>query len=135
MVFPVIRVFSTALRPGQNVLNPSLDIIPEGATLDAFYRVLFETNLPNWLFNSLMVTLGTATIGVTIAAASAYGFSRYKFRARGTGLTSLFATQLIPGVMLSCRCSSSSSASAWSIPPGARLGLRGHGRAILRPGS
>lgn len=100
VVFPVIRVFSTALRPGQNVLNPSLDIIPEGASLDAFYRVLFETNLLNWLFNSLMVTLGTATIGVTIAAVSAYGFSRYKFRARGTGLTFLFATQLIPGVML-----------------------------------
>jgi arabinogalactan oligomer / maltooligosaccharide transport system permease protein len=100
VVFPVVRVFSTALRPGQNVLNPSLDIVPEGASLDAFYRVLFETNLLNWLFNSLMVTLGTATIGVTIAAVSAYGFSRYKFRARGTGLTFLFATQLIPGVML-----------------------------------
>ena len=100
VVFPVIRVFSTALRPGQNVLNPSLDIIPEGATLDAFHRVIFDTNLLNWLFNSLMVTFGTATIAVIIAATSAYGFSRYKFRARGGGLTFLFATQLIPGIML-----------------------------------
>jgi arabinogalactan oligomer/maltooligosaccharide transport system permease protein len=100
VIFPVIRVFSTALRPGQNVLNPTLDIIPEGATLDAFERVIFDTNLLNWLFNSLIVTFGTATLGLIIAATSAYGFSRYKFKARNSGLTFLFATQLIPGVML-----------------------------------
>ena len=59
-LFPVIRVFGTALRPGDNLLNPSLDIIPKGATLDAFHHVLFETSLPNWLFNSLVITVGTA---------------------------------------------------------------------------
>ena len=100
VVFPVVRVFSTSLRPGQNVLNPTLAIIPEGATLDAYWRVLTEYDLLNWLFNSLMVTVGTATLGLIIAATSAYGFSRYKFRGRGGGLTFLFATQLIPGIML-----------------------------------
>jgi arabinogalactan oligomer / maltooligosaccharide transport system permease protein len=100
VVFPVVRVFSTSLRPGQNVLNPTLAIIPEGATLDAFYRVVFESDLLNWLFNSLIITIGTATMGLIIAATSAYGFSRYKFRGRNSGLTFLFATQLIPGIML-----------------------------------
>ena len=99
-VFPVVRVFSTALRPNDNVLNRSLDIIPKGATLDAFHRVLFESSLPNWLFNSLAVTLGTAFVGLILAATSAYAFSRHKFRGRGISLTFLFATQLIPGIML-----------------------------------
>ena len=62
--------------------------------------MLFDTNLLNWLFNSLIITVGTATIGLIIAASSAYGFSRYKFRGRSGGLTFLFATQLIPGIML-----------------------------------
>lgn len=99
-VFPVVRVFSTALRPGNNVLSTSLEIIPKGATLDAFHRVLFDSALPNWLFNSLVVTLGTALVGLILAATSAYAFSRYKFRGRNLSLTFLFATQLIPGVML-----------------------------------
>ncbi|MFN8622887.1 MAG: ABC transporter permease subunit [Chloroflexota bacterium] len=99
-VFPVIRVFSTALRPGNNLLSTSLDIIPKGATLDAFHRVLFDSGLPNWLFNSLAVTLGTSVVGLILAATSAYAFSRYKFRGRALSLTFLFATQLIPGVML-----------------------------------
>ena len=73
-------MFSTALRPGNNILNTSLDIIPKGATLDAFHRVLFDSELPNWLFNSLVVTLGTAAVGLILAATSAYAFSRYKFR-------------------------------------------------------
>lgn len=100
VVFPVIRVFGTALRPGDNLLNPTLEIIPKGATLDAFHHVLFETNLPNWLFNSLAVTIGTAFVGLILAATSAYAFSRYRFRTRSLGLTFLFATQLIPGIML-----------------------------------
>lgn len=99
-LFPVIRVFGTALRPGDNLLNPTLEIIPKGATLDAFHHVLFETNLPNWLLNSLVITMGTATVGLILAATSAYAFSRYKFRGRSLGLTFLFATQLIPGIML-----------------------------------
>jgi len=98
--FPVVRVFSTALRPNNNILSTSLDIIPKGATLDAFNRVLFDTNLPNWLFNSLAVTIGTATVGLILAATSAYAFSRYRFRVRNVSLTFLFATQLIPGIML-----------------------------------
>ncbi len=99
-VFPVIRVFGTAMRPGNNLLNPTLEIIPRGATLDAFRHVLFETNLPNWLLNSLVITVGTASVGLILSATSAYAFSRYKFRGRSLGLTFLFATQLIPGIML-----------------------------------
>lgn len=100
VVYPVIRVFSTALRPGDQMLSTSLAIIPEGATLDAFHRVLFESSFPNWVFNSLVVAMGTASVGVLLAASAAYAFSRHSFRGRGVGLTSLFATQMIPGVML-----------------------------------
>jgi len=98
--FPILRVFSVALRPGNKLLDPEFTLIPEGATLEAFQHVLSDTDLPLWLFNSLVVTTGTAIIGVIIAATSAYAFSRYKFPGRGVGLTTLLATQLIPAAML-----------------------------------
>jgi arabinogalactan oligomer/maltooligosaccharide transport system permease protein len=99
-VFPVIRVFGTALRPGNNLLDPNFSIIPQGATLDAFGQVIFESGLAQWLLNSLVITLGTAAVGLIMSATSAYAFSRFKFRGRGLSLTFLFATQLIPGIML-----------------------------------
>lgn len=99
-VFPVIRVLGVALRPGDQLLDPNFSIIPKDATMAAFQHVVFETPMFQWLFNSLLITLGTATIGLIFAATSAYAFSRYRFRGRGLGLTFLFATQMIPGIML-----------------------------------
>lgn len=98
--FPIIRVFGVALRPGSRLLDPEFSIIPPGATFEAFQHVLFETDLPLWLFNSLIMVTGTAVTGVIIAATSAYAFSRFKFPGRGLGLTMLLATQLIPAAML-----------------------------------
>lgn len=99
-VFPIIRVVGVALRPGNRLLDPEFSLIPPGATLESFRHVLFDTNLPLWLFNSLVVVTGTAITGVIIAATSAYAFSRFKFPGRGAGLTLLLSTQLIPAAML-----------------------------------
>ena len=99
-VFPVIRVLGVALRPGDRLLDRNFSIIPEGATFDAFGRVLFDSSLPQWLFNSLIITVGTSIVGLLFAATSAYAFSRFKFPGRGVGLTALLATQLIPATML-----------------------------------
>ncbi len=100
--FPILRVFSVAIRPGNKLLDPEFTLIPEGASLEAFRAVLdpAESDLLLWLFNSLAVTIGTSIVGVIIAATSAYAFSRYKFPGRGIGLTTLLATQLIPAAML-----------------------------------
>lgn len=99
-VFPVLRVLSVALRPTDRLLSRDLNLIPEGATFASFGHVLFETDFPQWIFNSLVITIGTSIVGLIFAATSAYGFSRFKFPGRGVGLTSLLATQLIPATML-----------------------------------
>lgn len=99
-VFPVLRVLSVALRPEDRLLSRDLNLIPEGATLASFGHVLFETNFPQWIFNSLVITIGTSIVGLIFAATSAYGFSRFKFPGRGVGLIALLATQLIPATML-----------------------------------
>jgi arabinogalactan oligomer/maltooligosaccharide transport system permease protein len=98
--FPIIRVFGVALRPGNKLLDSNFSIIPEGATLQAFQHMLSDTDLPLWIFNSLVVTTGSAIVGLIIAATSAYAYSRFKFPGRGVGLTTLLATQLIPAAML-----------------------------------
>jgi arabinogalactan oligomer/maltooligosaccharide transport system permease protein len=99
-IVPVLRVFSVSVRPNDQLLNRELDLLPEGATLASYGHVLFETDFPQWLFNSLIITVGTSLVGLIFAATSAYGFSRFKFPGRGVGLTALLATQLIPATML-----------------------------------
>jgi arabinogalactan oligomer/maltooligosaccharide transport system permease protein len=98
--FPVLRVLSVSLRPADQLLERNFQLIPDGATLKSYIHVLTQTDLPQWIFNSLIITIGTSVVGLIFAATSAYAFSRYKFPGRGVGLTALLATQLIPATML-----------------------------------
>ncbi|HOJ01212.1 MAG TPA: carbohydrate ABC transporter permease, partial [Anaerolineaceae bacterium] len=99
-VYPLLRIFSVSLRPGNRVLSTDLSIIPPDATFENYEKVIFEQGLFQWIWNSLAVTITTAIIGVIIAATSAYAFSRYKFKGRTTLLIYLLTTQMIPTAML-----------------------------------
>jgi arabinogalactan oligomer/maltooligosaccharide transport system permease protein len=99
-VYPVLRVFSVSLRPGDRLLSTSLSIIPDDATLDAYRRVLVEKDFLLWVWNSIVITAGTAVVGVTLAATSAYAFSRWTFPGRAGFLVFLLATQMIPAPMM-----------------------------------
>jgi arabinogalactan oligomer / maltooligosaccharide transport system permease protein len=99
-VYPILRVFSVSLRPGNRLLSTDLSIIPPDATLESYRIVLFDKPLLSWLWNSLAITIATAIIGVLLAATSAYAFSRWKFPGRTLGLVFLLATQMIPASML-----------------------------------
>jgi len=99
-VYPVLRVLSVSLRPGDRLLSTSLAIMPADATLKAYHTVIFEKDFLLWLWNSLSITATTAIVGVILAATGAYAFSRWKFPGRAPGLIFLLTTQMIPAAML-----------------------------------
>ncbi len=99
-VYPVLRVLTISLRPGDRLLSTSLAIIPEDATLNNYYTVLVEQDFLLWVWNSILITASTAIIGVILASTSAYAFSRWRFPGRNAGMIFLLATQMIPAAML-----------------------------------
>jgi arabinogalactan oligomer/maltooligosaccharide transport system permease protein len=99
-VYPVLRVFTVSLRPGDRLLSTSLAIIPEDASPGNYVRLLTEKDFLLWIWNSLVITISTAIIGVILSATSAYAFSRWKFPGRGPALIFLLTTQMIPAAML-----------------------------------
>ncbi len=99
-IYPVLRVFSVSLRPGNRLLSTEMAIIPPDATWESYRVVLFDKPFLTWIWNSLAITIATAIIGVILAATSAYAFSRWKFPGRTVGLVFLLATQMIPASML-----------------------------------
>ncbi len=106
-VYPILRIFTISIRPGDRLLSTDLRIIPQDATLNSYRLVLFgdpvtkrKSDFFLWLWNSLVITLTTATIGVILSASAAYAFSRFRFPGRGPGLIFLLTTQMIPAGML-----------------------------------
>jgi len=99
-LYPILRILSVSLRPGNRLLSTNLAIIPPDATLEAYRIILFEKPFLQWVWNSMAITISTAIIGVILAATSAYAFSRWKFPGRSLGLIFLLTTQMIPAAML-----------------------------------
>ncbi len=106
-VYPILRIVTISLRPGDRPLSADLRLIPKDATLKNYQLVLFgdpvtkrKSDFFLWLWNSLMITFTTATIGVILASTAAYAFSRFKFPGRGPGLIFLLTTQMIPAGLL-----------------------------------
>ena len=99
-LYPILRVVSVSLRPGDRLLSTSLQIIPDDASLKSYQTVLFDRNFFLWLWNSVLITFSTAFIGLALASTSAYAFSRWRFRGRNMALVFLLATQMIPAAMM-----------------------------------
>ncbi len=103
--YPILRVVSISLRPSNKLLTTSLAIIPQDATLQNYMELLLgrpgrPTQFYLWLWNSLLITLTTATIGLLLAATAGYAFSRFRFPGRNAGLIFLLSTQMFPAAML-----------------------------------
>lgn len=99
-VYPVSRIVTISLRPGDRLLSTDLAIIPDDATLNNFRELLWETDFLQWLFNSLIVSAVVTVTGVALASTAGYALSRYKFTGRGQMMSGLLVTQMFPATML-----------------------------------
>jgi len=99
-VYPVLRVFSISLRPGDRLLSKSLAIIPENASFEAYYRLLTEEPFLIWLGNSIIVSLAVTILGTGLAVTAGYAFSRFRFKWREGALLGIITTQMFPVTML-----------------------------------
>jgi len=99
-VYPVTRIITIALRPGDQLLSTSLALIPAGATL-ANFRILFTgTPFLRWLANSTAVALAVTVTGVALGSTAGYALSRFRFLGRSSMLNGLLVTQMFPATML-----------------------------------
>jgi len=111
VMFPIMWIFSMALDPRDIDKPLDLTLIPPGASLDAFRRVLLEPfgllcknpsdpstcmTFMLLLKNSLIVALGTSLIAVFLGASAAYAFSRFQFIGRQAGMLGFIVLLMLP---------------------------------------
>ena len=111
VIFPVLWMLSISID-SRNIDKPlELTLIPPGATLEAYRKVLVDPNpllcrnpsapetcmtFAKLLLNSLYVALGTALISVVLGASAAYAFSRFRFIGRQVGMLGFVALLMLP---------------------------------------
>ena len=99
-LYPLTRIITIALRPGDQLLSTSLAFIPAGATFANFRVLLTETPFLRWLINSTAIALAVTVTGVVLASTAGYALSRVRFAGRASMLNGLLVTQMFPATML-----------------------------------
>src|SRR5829696_7973559 len=103
VLFPIIWIFSLSIDP-RNLFRPEgLNLIPPGASLAAYQKVLTQpTSNPisflELMFNSLKIALFSSAIAVGLGITAAYAFSRLKFRGREALMIGILGVLMLPAV-------------------------------------
>jgi multiple sugar transport system permease protein len=101
LLFPFYWMATTSFKPNAELLsregNPFWVKSP---TLAHFKKLLFETSYPEWLWNTVVVSVVSTFISLAAAVLAAYAIERLRFRgARHVGV-SIFLAYLVPPSIL-----------------------------------
>jgi arabinogalactan oligomer/maltooligosaccharide transport system permease protein len=103
VMFPLIWIFSMSIDP-RNLDRPdSLNLIPPGASLDAYRRVLErptsnDISFLGLMLNSLKIATFASIISVGLGVTAAYAFSRLRFRGRESLMIMVLGVLMLPAV-------------------------------------
>lgn len=95
-VVPLIWIIDIAFSEG-NALGGQ---IGDSFTTEHFSKILNGDSFWIWFRNSLIVSIGTALLGLFIAIPAGYAFSRYKFTGRDASMFSFLLVQMFPGIII-----------------------------------
>ena len=99
-IYPILNIIGISLRKDNAFQSKSLAFISANSGWDSYLKLLTETQFLIWLKNSIVISIAVTILGVALASTSAYALSRYKFKGRQLGMTSLLTTQMFPATML-----------------------------------
>ena len=69
---------------------------PSAPTWDNYYKVLFESNIPRYFLNSVVISVGSTGLALILAIFASYGFARFDFRGKPLLQAFVLIGQLLP---------------------------------------
>ncbi len=102
LLFPFYWMAITAVKPNDQLTdyNNYSPFWVVGATLDHIKYLFFETSYPGWLWNTMLVAVGSTALSLVASVLGAYAIERIRFTgSRQVGLV-IFLAYLIPPSIL-----------------------------------
>lgn len=101
LLFPFYWMAITSVKPDAELLsregNPFWVVKP---TLTHFYKLLFETSYPQWMWNTVLVSVVSTFVSLAASVFAAYAIERLRFTgSKHVGL-SIFLAYLVPPSIL-----------------------------------
>ena len=101
LLFPFYWMVVTSFKPNEELLsrdgNPFWVIRP---TLAHFEKLLFHTAYPEWLWNTVVVSVVSTAISLVASVLAAYAIERLRFQGAKTAGGAIFLAYLVPPSIL-----------------------------------
>jgi multiple sugar transport system permease protein len=102
LLFPFYWMALTSVKPNAQLLdmdtyNPFWVVEP---TLDHIKKLLFETNYPRWLWNTMYVAAAATFLSIFASVLAAYAIARLRFRGAQIVGVAIFMAYLVPPSIL-----------------------------------
>jgi multiple sugar transport system permease protein len=102
LLFPFYWMTITAIKPNHELtdyqhFSPFWVVHP---TLEHIKYLLFDTDYPAWLWNTMLVTVGSTIISVIVSVLAAYSIERLRFSGSRTVGLVIFLAYLVPPSIL-----------------------------------
>jgi len=69
---------------------------PDAPTWDNYRNVIFESNIPRYFLNSVVISVGSTGLALILAIFASYGFARFEFRGKPFLQAFVLIGQLLP---------------------------------------
>lgn len=102
LLFPFYWMALTAIKPDEQLIdmtnyNPFWVVKP---TFKHISKLLFETNYPQWLWNTMYVAAAATTLSIIASVLAAYSIVRLRFRGAEVVGATIFMAYLVPPSIL-----------------------------------
>jgi multiple sugar transport system permease protein len=102
LLFPFYWMALTSIKPDEqlidmNTYNPFWVVRP---TFKHISKLLFETQYPRWLWNTMYVAVGATTLSIIASVLAAYAIVRLRFKGADTVGVLIFFAYLVPPSIL-----------------------------------
>jgi arabinogalactan oligomer/maltooligosaccharide transport system permease protein len=106
VLFPIMWIVSLSLDPRDLARPTDLRLIPPGASLASYQRVIDRptanpVTFSELLTNSLKLAGGTAVFSVLLGVLAAYSFSRFDFKGRKALMLGVITVLMLPAIATS----------------------------------
>jgi arabinogalactan oligomer / maltooligosaccharide transport system permease protein len=103
VLFPIMWIVSLSLDPRDLSRPPDFRLIPPGASLDAYKRVLDKPTANPVTFaelarNQLLLAAGTSLFSIAVGVLAAYSFSRFEYKGRKALMMTVVTVLMLPSI-------------------------------------
>ena len=98
MIVPFLWMIATSFKPATEILRPNF--FPVAPTLTNYETVLFDTALPRWYWNSIVVAVMSTVSVAFFDSLAGYVFAKYQFPGKRIIFILFLSSLMVPTEML-----------------------------------